>query len=102
MPDNNNIQFTMDVNLKKIMLVIAVFSAIGGGIWGIAEAAITIDARYMHVADYKAIEKSKAITKLENKIFALQFKVNSNKASPLERAMLERYKAQLVAIRNSQ
>lgn len=102
MPNDNNIQFTMDVNLKKIMLVIAVLTAIGGGIWGIAEAAITIDSRYMHVADYKAIEKNKAITKLENKIFSLQFKVNTGKASALERAMLNRYKAQLVAIRNSQ
>jgi len=100
MPDNN-VQFTMNINLKKIMLVIGAFTAISGGIWGIAEAAITIDSRYMHVADYKAIEKNKSITKLENKIFSLQFKVNSGKASPLERAMLDRYKAQLVAIRNS-
>ena len=101
MPENNNVQFTMNINLKKIMLIIGVLSAAGGGIWGVAEAAIALDSRYMHVADYKSIEKRKSIIKLENKIFALQFKVNKGKASPLERAMLDRYKAQLVAIRNS-
>ena len=100
MPDNSNVQFTMNINLKKIMLVIGVLSAVSAGIWGVAEAAITLDNRYMHVADYKAIEKGKRINSLENKIFALQFKVNGGKASPLEKALLERYKAQLIAVRN--
>lgn len=98
---NDNVQFTMNINLKKIMLVIGVLSAIGGGIWGVAEAAIALDARYLHAADYKSIEKSRSIRNLENKIFSLQFKVNKGVATALERAMLERYKAQLLALRNS-
>jgi len=101
MPEDNNVTFNVNINLKKIMLIIGALSAMGGGIWGVAEAAITLDSRYMHVADYKAIEKSKQINSLENKIFALQFKVNKGIATPLEKAMLDRYKAQLVAIRNN-
>ena len=99
MPDENNVSFNVNINLKKIMLVIGALSAIGGGLYGVAEAAITLDNRYMKVADYKAIEKGKQITNLENKIFALQFKVNKGTATALEKALLERYKAQLLAVR---
>lgn len=95
MPDNNNVIITL--NLKKLLIIGGVISALGGGMYGIAEAAITLDNRYLKVSTFKAIKKVERIEKLEDKIFELNFKVQDGKASSMDKALLDRFKSKLEA-----
>ena len=103
-------------NWKKTAIIIGVVTALTGSVTGAAkgiieidnryiikeEANVILDKRYLQLSSFEAIEKKKEIKLLDNKIFKLEFKVNSGKATPLEKALLSRYKSQLQALRNSQ
>ena len=85
----------MSTKTKRIITVLSIVSALTvtvGGVWAGAEK---IDARYMKVTDYQENE----IQKLEDVIFELELKVQQGVATPVERAMLSRYKQRLQALR---
>jgi len=84
--------------LKKIGVIVGIVMAVGGALWGSAQAAIYyhLDERYVQVASYVDAKKQERIAFLNDKIFILTFKVNSGTASPIEHALLERYKNELI------
>ena len=105
----------MTEHLKKIGLVLTLITAICGAGYGLVEAAVTLDDRYLHkktshtildtrymkVADYKTEKANERIRILEEKIFVINFKIQSNTATALERAMKERYESELQSLRNN-
>lgn len=102
MPNNNNNgNFSIHLNAKKLLLIFTLISMSIGGVYGIAEAAMKIDSRYMKVSDYKSIKTQERIKYLEEQIFMLNFKVENGTATSLDKAMLERYKSELASLRNN-
>ena len=80
--------------LTILSIVLTTFLIIGAGYAG----AMKIDNRYMKVAMYVENE----IRKMENQIFELELKVHQGTASPTDKAILERLKRQLEAMREKQ
>lgn len=94
MPDHQ----PMNTKTKWVLTALSIISTLvvtGGGVWAGAEK---IDSRYMKVATYEQNE----IDKLEDQIFELELKLQQGVATPVERAMLERYKQRLQALRARQ
>jgi hypothetical protein len=77
--------------LTILSIVLTTFLIIGAGYAG----AMKIDNRYMKVAMYVENE----IRKIENQIFELELRVHQGDASPTDKAILERLKRQLEAMR---
>lgn len=104
--------------LKKTSVILGIVSACGFSFYGMAEAAIAfkldqrylqsseieikknLDPRYITIAGYAAIKKNERISNLQEKIFTLEFKVQQDKASPLDKALLQRYKTELYILLN--
>ena len=104
---------TLTDRIKRYGMIAASITAIAGMLWGVVEAGVSIDERYLHkesahevldnrymkVADYRDEKLKERIKFLEDQIFMLNFKLGSGEATPLEQAMLERYKSELEALR---
>jgi len=109
---SNNEQ--IDVKLKRTGLILGILSACGLSIWGIAEAAIAykldqryiqierietdLDPRYVTIAGYKSAKLEERKQWLQDEIFKLTFKINSGTATPLEKALLQKYQNELDTI----
>lgn len=88
------------IKTKKGQFISAV--SIIGSIATIYTAVIFIDERFVHAADFAAqVEKQEQVLRdfraqqLEDKVFELDFKIQSGVDTPLDRALKERYLQQL-------
>ena len=71
--------------------VITLISALSG-------AGMFINSEFAHASDIQDIKhqiQMQQITDVQDKIFLHKFKVDSNEATPLDKAMLNRYQNQL-------
>ena len=87
-----------DTKSKRILTVLSIISALvitTGGVWAGVEK---LDSRYMTVASYQMNE----IDKLEDQVFELELKVQQGIATPIEKAMLARYKTRLRTLQAKQ
>jgi len=78
----------------KITTLIGIFTIVGMSYAGFA----VIDNRYAHAGELKQLEKkidANRISDLEDKIFSLQFKIQSGEGTALDAALLERYQNQM-------
>jgi hypothetical protein len=99
--------------LKKYSIYASAISASLAILYGIAEAGIKLDERYMKsenyhevlderylvLAEYESREKAREIRVLEDKIFELQMKIESGTGTAVDRAMLARYRDRLNGLR---
>lgn len=89
---------------KKKQLIAAV--GVLGSVATIYTAVIFVDDRFVHAADFAAqVERQEEAFKdyraqqLRDKIFELDFKIQSGEAKPIDRALKERYIQQLRDLR---
>jgi len=101
--------------LKHIWVIIPVLLASGGAMWGIAEAAVAydgnimkkdeyhlvLDQRYLQITEFKNITRLNRIQQLNDMLFQINFKINNNTATPLDKAMKERYENELRQLNQS-
>jgi len=79
-------------NLTTIAAIIFALSTIIG-------SAYAVDGRYLKVSTYKQYETQKEVRTLEDQLFALDFKIANGTATDFEKAMRNRIKARLDALR---
>lgn len=79
-------------NLTTIAAIIIALTTIIG-------SAYAVDTRYLKVTTYKQYETNKEVRRLEDQLFALDFKIANGTATDFEKAMKERLKSQLESIR---
>lgn len=72
----------------------AVYSALAGLVF-IVGTAYAVDERYMKKGDFQQQFQQQQVMNLEDKVFELEYKKQSDTATPLDRTMLERYKSRL-------
>lgn len=88
--------------LRRIGIIMGIFSASTFSLWGLAEAAVVykFDKRYVQIISFEIVKREERVLNLQEKIFILQFKLENKTATILDKALLLRYKSELQLLTN--
>jgi len=94
-----NIPDLKQYSAKQIWLTISGIIFLISSMWGVVQAAAAVDERYVHQTSFDERMDKMRIRQLEDEIFKLEFKVADGTATPLDKALLQRYKSELQSLR---